>query len=90
MSVQIWLTGGLTGVTLDIGEETSHAKGSIVYIESTSQVILYEFAASNGQIEMTDRDMIDRLCQMAGAKANFPGDKITDAKTLTTSLWRIS
>lgn len=92
LSIRCWLTGGLSGLALDnpADEDVTHRHGTIVHSVADEIVRLYEFAASSGHEELTDRCMIDKITRMAGGDARFPGDISYTSKALTGTPWTIS
>lgn len=89
---KMWLTGGLSGVTLPEGEDASgyHDEGTLAYLVSECTVTLQEFAASSGHEDMTVEDMIAKIVQLAGGKAVFPGDVTVTSKLLTSTEWTVA
>lgn len=90
MSTRVWETGVLTGVAKTEGDEVTHIPYSIAFLDSESEIILYEFAASSGHGPLTDRDMIDIVCKLSDARPEFVADNEFDSLDLTATPYEVS
>jgi hypothetical protein len=90
MGTRIWETCVLDGITRIDGEETTHAPYSLAILDSESKIILYEFAASSGHGPLTDRDMLDIICKLSGARPEFVADKSFDEIDLSSTPYKVS
>jgi hypothetical protein len=90
MSIPVWITHALTGLTLTTGEETTHGKRVSAFFVGDTELTWLAFAASSGKRELTDKDMLKRIAAMARAEASFPGDIEVSSKGLTTSWWEVA
>jgi hypothetical protein len=84
------MTNALTGVARISGSDTTHSVGCLVYLNNTTSVRLYEFAASSGHGPLTDKDMIKIVCQLSDAEPRFPGDNEIDTITLSGTPQQVS
>ncbi len=56
------------------GESKRFTPNEICSLYTTETIVATEFAASNISNDVTLRDMLIRVCQSVGVRANFPGD----------------
>lgn len=89
---KVWLTEGFTGVsrTTTSDEAISHPEGEFALLDYDDEVLSAGFFAASGAKDVTVEDMIQMICQLSGAEAEFPGDYIHSSRTLTTSPWRVN
>jgi uncharacterized protein YodC (DUF2158 family) len=83
---KVWIVGGLLGdytnptspikVTLKEGEKMTHGEGSFVTYEPVvnGEILCYWYIGSGGEDDATVEDLIQRICDLSGARCNFPGD----------------
>ena len=71
---RVWIVGGFSGVGLYSGESTRHGVGEYVILELSGEIKCHWFMGSGGESDTVIEDLINRICQFSGAKANFPGD----------------
>lgn len=75
ISDRLSLTYGLMGVAVLSGDPQLHMEGSNCFLDQVNTVKLQDFFGVSGGVDTTVRDLLERICQMAGARAQFPGDK---------------
>jgi hypothetical protein len=80
-----WITKGFAGVTLISGEETAFEDGEFAFLDVTTTLKLYTFAATNAVHDTTIEDLIENTSRLAGASAIFPGDTIIASETIGTT-----
>lgn len=86
---KMWITEGFAGLTLSEESDVTHEEGAVAYLDRSGEVTMYVFAASSGHEDATVEDMLDKILQLAGGKAIFPGDTTDSSQALTTSFWEI-
>ena len=88
MAHKVWITQGFSGVS-PIGEAETHYEGDFAYLDTGCEVILLAFSASSDHEDATVEDMIDRMIQLSGGEARFPGDVNVPSQVLTGTEWRV-
>jgi hypothetical protein len=81
---KLWLTNGLTGVSLIVKEnyDIQHEEGSFVYIDNDDSVILHGFMGATGDKDNNIESLLDKICRISGTQATFPGDTTIASSTL--------
>ncbi|MGY5875138.1 MAG: hypothetical protein RTU30_05290 [Candidatus Thorarchaeota archaeon] len=87
---KVYITEGLSGVTLDEDQEDlKHPEGTFAWLSSDCEVIFLDFYASNGLEDASVEDILELVCQLAGGEAIFPGDITSGSELLTGSEWTV-
>ena len=87
---KVWLTGGLKNVSLIDGESARHRTGSKVILKSDGDIRIDWYKVASGNEELTIRDLIHKISEYSGARAEFPGDiTITSASPGADTLYKI-
>lgn len=81
---RVYMTGGLTGVTLVDGESGRHGFNKMVKIAHEGSIWCRSYFGSSGDIDATVEDLIDRISKTCNAQAIFPGDQLFTEINLTS------
>ena len=82
---KVYITMGLTGLApIDAASPSVlHPEYSFVFMDSADQVAVEGFYAVSGDEDLTLEILLDKVCNVAGTQANFPGNVISSDKTFT-------
>ena len=82
-SNRIYMVGGLTGIDIIAGEQEKHLHRSWCLQRSTGEIYCSQYAGSNGNVDATVTDLIEKICMSAGGKASFPGDVVVASQAVS-------
>jgi len=84
-----WLTQAFGNLTVIKGSMDMYGYNTLVYLDSQNQIVLKNFQASNGEKDIVIRDIIQSVCQIIGARTQFPGDRNENNRQITVIPMRI-
>jgi len=76
---RVWIVGGFSGISLYSGDGGRHSVGEWAILDLTGEIKCHWFMGAGGESDVTVEDLVDRVCKLSGAKANFPGDFVDDS-----------
>lgn len=99
LSNKVWVVGGLLGTpnesgsqyTLDTKNGTTmiHSEGDFAVIEMAGEIVCRWFMGSGGEDDTTVSDMIQKVCDLSGAKCQFPSDYTDASQEITNTPYSI-
>ena len=88
-STKVVVGPGIINIKARDDVSASHPYGSFVNLYISNKIRLHYFEASGGDGDMTVADMVTRICETAGVKAEFPGDITHASQGLTGTPWTL-
>lgn len=88
-SNRVCVGNGIAGIRARDELATSHPYGAYVNLYISDRIDLYSFNASGGDGDMTVKDMVAKIANAAGVKAEFPGDITHASQGLTGTPWTL-
>jgi hypothetical protein len=95
LSNKVWIVGGLLAdftdpdapirIRMSAGTKTTHYEGDFVTYKLAGEMLCYWYMGAGGEDETTVGNMVQRICDLSGARCSFPSDYIDASEVITTS-----
>jgi hypothetical protein len=92
LATKVWITGGFKNVNLLTGKNTriGHSEGEVVYYALSGEIKCQWYMGSGGEDDTTIGDMIQKICDLSGARCSFPSDITIPSLGLTSGSFGVS
>lgn len=82
-SNRTYITGGLTGINITSGEQEKHLHNTLCLQRSTGEIYCRDYSGSNGDVDATVEDLIEKIIISAGGAVSFPGDVVVASQAIS-------